>query len=149
MLYEARCLSCSRHNQLRANFLNIASSIAMAGAFAVVVTLTGHAQSPPVTQHTPRPATLPALDRLPDPNKQMEMKKTQTQEQFFTPANAERKRQLDSDSALLLRLAVALKAQVTDADKSPTSSDAFLAIDGIEKLAHAVKEKMKLTVSAK
>ena len=58
--------------------------------------------------------------------------------------NAERKRQISADSAQLLKLAVELKAEVDKTTKDTLSLDVIRKADQIEKLAHSVKEKMRL-----
>ena len=59
-------------------------------------------------------------------------------------ANAERRKQIADDSAKLLQLATGLKAEVDKTDKDTLSMTVIRKADEIEKLAHAVKEKMKL-----
>jgi hypothetical protein len=58
-------------------------------------------------------------------------------------ANAERRQQIADDSAKLLQLATGLKAEVDKTDKDTLSLTVIRKADEIEKLAHAVKEKMK------
>jgi hypothetical protein len=60
--------------------------------------------------------------------------------------SAERKKQLSNDSAQLLTMAMALKAEVDKTNKDMLSLNVIRKADAIEKLAHNVKEKMKLTV---
>lgn len=57
--------------------------------------------------------------------------------------NAERRNQIAADSAKLLQLATELKAAVDRTDKDTLSLTVIRKADAIEKLAHAVKEKMK------
>ena len=61
-------------------------------------------------------------------------------------ANTERKKQIADDSARLLKLATDLKAEVDKTNKDTLSLSVIHKADEIEKLAHNVKEKMKLTV---
>lgn len=93
-----------------------------------------------------RPYLLPEANRLPDANAQMKMRETQAKQQSFDAANAERKKQLSDDSAKLLTLAMALKAEVDKTNKDMLSLNVIRKADEIEKLAHDVKEKMKITV---
>lgn len=65
----------------------------------------------------------------------------------FEAANLERKRQIDNDSAELLKLATELKAAIDKSRNDPLSIDIIRKAELIEKLAHGVKEKMRLTVS--
>ena len=88
----------------------------------------------------------PQPNRLPDANDQMRMRDQQAKEQNFAAANAERKRQIAEDSAKLLKLATDLKAEVDKTSKDTLSLNVIRKADEIEKLAHNVKEKMKLTV---
>lgn len=97
-------------------------------------------------QNIDKPYLLPEANRLPDQNDQMKMRDTQAKEQSFDAANAERKKQLSDDSAKLLTLAMALKAEVDKTNKDMLSLNVIRKADEIEKLAHNVKEKMKVTV---
>ena len=87
------------------------------------------------------------MNQRPDANRQMEMSTRRIHTQLFAAANAERKRQLEADSARLLKLAIELNAELgrTDSVMAPMSA---AQVEMIEKLAHGVKEKMKLTVAA-
>lgn len=95
-----------------------------------------------------RPSTNSVANRLPDANQQMEMREQQAKQQNFEAANAERKRQIADDSANLLKLATELKAEVDKTNKDVLSITVIRKADAIEKLAHQVKEKMKLTIGA-
>ena len=64
----------------------------------------------------------------------------------FDAANLERKRQIADDSAKLLKLASDLKSEVDKTSKDTLSLGVIRKADEIEKLAHNVKEKMKLTM---
>jgi hypothetical protein len=76
----------------------------------------------------------------------MEMNQKQTKQQNFEAANTERKRQIAEDSAKLLKLATDLKAEVDKTTKDTLSLSVIRKAEEIEKLAHDVKEKMKLTM---
>jgi hypothetical protein len=93
-----------------------------------------------------KPYLLPQANRLPDANDQMKMRDKEAKQQSFDAANAERKKQLSDESAKLLTLAMALKAEVDKTNKDMLSLNVIRKADEIEKLAHNVKEKMKLTV---
>jgi len=88
----------------------------------------------------------PVLTTPPDANAQMQMREQQEKQQNYTAANAERKRQIADDSAKLLKLATDLKAEVDKTTKDTLSLNVIRKADEIERLAHNVKEKMKLTV---
>jgi hypothetical protein len=90
----------------------------------------------------------PVQNHLPDVNDQMQMREQQAKQQNFEAANAERKRQIAEDSANLLKLATELKAEVDKTNKDVLSITVIRKADAIEKLAHQVKEKMKLTIGA-
>jgi hypothetical protein len=102
----------------------------------------------PLSNPPPRPSgiTLPAANRIPDANDQMEMREQQTKTQNYAAANAERKKQISDDTTRLLRLAGELKTEVDKTSKDTLSLDVIRRADEIERLAHIVKEKMKLSV---
>ena len=102
----------------------------------------------PLSNPPPRPTgvLLPEANRLPDANAQMEMRDQQNKTQNFAAANAERKKQIADDTAKLLKLAASLKEEVDKTSKDTLSLDVIRKADEIERLAHIVKEKMKLTV---
>jgi hypothetical protein len=66
----------------------------------------------------------------------------------FDAANAERRKQIADDSGRLLKLATDLKAEVDKTTKDQLSLTVIRKADEIEKLAHSVKEKMKLTAGS-
>jgi len=90
----------------------------------------------------------PLPSRMPDANDQMRMREERTKTQNFEAANNERKRQIAEDSAKLLKLATELKAEVDKTTKDMLSLTVIRKADEIERLAHNVKDKMKLTVGA-
>jgi hypothetical protein len=117
-------------------------------ALAAIALLTGAAQT---GQQGPslnpdKPTLSPEANRLPDVNDQMEMRQQNTKEKNFASANVERRKQISDDSAKLLTLAMALKAEVDKTNKDTLSLNVIRKADEIEKLARSVKDKMKLTV---
>jgi len=118
---------------------------------AVIATLTGGAQTTPpqggplrfdkIDQPT-------AINQAPDPNAQMAQHDNEAAQKNFAAANAERRKQIADDSARLLKLATDLKAEVDKTTKDTLSLGVIRKADEIEKLAHSVKEKMKLTAAA-
>jgi hypothetical protein len=119
-------------------------SRSMAG-IAVMVMFMGGALS----QQYPNPDKSihpPVLTTPPDANAQMRMREQTSKEQNYEAANAERKRQIAEDSARLLKLANDLKAEVDKTNKDTLSLIVIHKAEEIERLAHSVKEKMKLTV---
>jgi len=72
----------------------------------------------------------------------------QAKKQNVDTASTERKRQITDDSSRLLKLANDLKAEVDKTSKDTLSLGVIRKADEIERLAHNVKEEMKLTMSA-
>lgn len=87
-------------------------------------------------------------NRLPEPSDQIRMRDQQTKKYNFEVANAERKRQLSEDATQLLELAKELKIEVDKTSKDTLSLSVMRKAEIIEKLAHGVREKMKLTIGA-
>lgn len=112
----------------------------------VAVTLGG--QSIPSPPRPTRSIILPEANRPPDANEQMEMRERKAKQQNFEAANSERHRQIVQDSARLLKLAASLKAEMDATAKGTLSPAAMVKAAEIERLAHIVKEKMKLIVGA-
>jgi hypothetical protein len=121
--------------------------LAALALLAGVASTSQQMQPPP---RPPRPFLLPEANRIPDANDQMEMHQQQDQSKNkdFAAANQERKKQIIDDSARLLTLAGDLKTAVDKANKDTLSLDVIRKADEIERLAHSVKEKMKLTMGA-
>jgi len=90
----------------------------------------------------------PTLTAPPDKNQQMQMEDGQAKKQGFEKANVERKRQIAEDTSKLLELATQLKNEVDKTNKDTLSINVIKKAESIEKLAHGVKEKMKLTIGA-
>lgn len=117
-------------------------------SLAVIALLTGASwagQQPP-SLNPDKPTLSPEANRLPDKNDQMKLNEQQAKQQSFATANAERKKQISDDSAKLLTLAMALKAEVDKTNKDMLSLNVIRKADEIEKLARSVKDKMKLSV---
>jgi hypothetical protein len=110
---------------------------------AAIALLTGAAQS---GQQSP-PAN-PGQPDLAPPSNSVPDAKTQSQPAQPTLPTDPRKRQLTEDSARLLTLAIALKAEVDKTNKDTLSLNVIRRADEIEKLAHNVREKMKLTATS-
>ncbi len=121
----------------------------IAACIAALAALAGAAE--PVQQNGPGMLIKPVIpeqqaNRPPDANRQMEMREQQARDKNFAAANAERKKQIAEDSAKLLKLATELKTEVDKTTKDTLSLGVIRKADEIEKLAHNVKQKMKLTV---
>lgn len=126
----------------------VRSSLRIAVSLAAVMFLsatTGSGQQDPPPR-APHPILLPEANHLPDVNDQMVMKEQNAKKKDFSAANAERKRQMDDESAKLLILAKDLKTQTDNLDGNPLPSRAVREAEVIELLAHDLKEKMKMTV---
>jgi hypothetical protein len=108
----------------------------------------------PTNQSEPKPSTLlrPEANHLPDANDIMTMRAQKVDKLKLIAANTERKRQLDEDSLALLRLAAELQSQwkedVQKNNRHALSPDLLKKAEEIERLAHNVQVKMKLTMSA-
>ena len=104
----------------------------------------------PSNQAEPKPSPLLKPEnggRLPDSYDMERMREQQLKRATFNAANAERKRQLDADSLALLRFATELKEDIGN-DSHALSSELLRKTEEIERLAHNVQVKMKLTMSA-
>jgi uncharacterized protein YlxW (UPF0749 family) len=88
----------------------------------------------------------PEMTRIPDRNQANDINSQQVQKQSYEAANAARKKQIAEDSTNLLKLAADLKAEVDKTNKDTLSLSVIRKADEIEKLAHNIKEKMKLSV---
>jgi hypothetical protein len=115
-------------------------------SLAAIALLTGAAQpgQQPSGGDADKPYLLPEANPLPDANAQTKMRDRQAKQQSFDAANAERKKQLADESAKLLTLAMDLKAEVDKTNKDTLSLNVIRKADEIERLAHNVKEKMRL-----
>ena len=111
-------------------------------SLVVLIALSSPAQSPN------KPLLMPEANRLPDANEQMMMREQKEKKTNYETANVERQRQIAEDSAKLLELAKELKSEVDKTSKDTLSINVIRKAETIEKLAHGLKEKMKLTVGA-
>ena len=116
-----------------------------AGMLAVATLVAMAQQAPPGSPD--RPYLLPEANRLPDKNDQMKLNEQQGKKANYEAANTERKKQIADDAARLLQLATELKAEVDKTSKDTLSLGVIRKAEEIEKLAHTVKEKMKLTMN--
>src|SRR3954451_7756310 len=125
----------------------IAMAVLISG-FAVTCRL--YSQQPANQGQQPienRPIINPIANRPPDANAQMLMRDQQAKKANYDAANSERKRQISDDSARLLKLASDLKSEVDKTSKDTLLLGVIRKAEEIEKLAHSVKEKMKLTMN--
>jgi hypothetical protein len=89
------------------------------------------------------------INQPPCANVQLEKREEQAalrQEKFkgFAAANLERRKQIAEDSARMMKLAAELKDELTQAADGSSAPGLIRKLAEIEKLAHGVKEKMKL-----
>jgi hypothetical protein len=108
------------------------------------------AQNTPVPSQPTRSQSVlrPEANRLPDANDIMEMREEKVTRAKFEAANIERKRQIASDSNLLLKLTTEVKAELDKDPANASSPDLMKKLEEIQSLAHAVQVKMKLTMNA-
>lgn len=122
----------------------------MMAIFIAVGVLSVMAQ--PIQQGTTQPGkgsiSGPYLTTPPDTNTQMKMHDENASQQNFEAANALRKKQIADESALLLKLATDLKSEVDKTSKDTLSISVVRKAEAIEKLAHDVKQKMRLSSAA-
>ncbi|WP_348263597.1 hypothetical protein P8935_03335 [Telmatobacter sp. DSM 110680] len=85
-----------------------------------------------------------AVNRMPDANDREKMQQQERDEARIEEANAQRKKEVSADSEKLLRMAVDLKDELDKTSKDTLSINTIHKIDAIEKLAHDMKNKMKL-----
>lgn len=127
---------------------SIAIGILFVAAGVAVPACAQTATAPGGVLRTDKAGLPTAINQPPDANAQMQEREQQVKPQDFAAANLERKRQIADDSAKLLKLAADLKAAVDKATKDTLSLTVIRKADEIERLAHSVKEKMKLAARA-
>ena len=118
----------------------------VAGCISVIAAAQSNSQTP-LSNPPPRQSgvLLPEANRVPDANAQMEMREQQSKTQNYAAANIERRKQIAEDTAKLVKLVADLKAEVDKTTKDTLSLNVIRKADEIERLAHSVKEKMKLS----
>jgi hypothetical protein len=115
--------------------------VLLSGMLALVT----FAQNQPPT-HPQTSILLPQANRPPDANEQMKMREAQSRKTNFDAANAERLKQMVQVSQMLETMAIALKAEVDNSPSGASSPQVLHKAETIEKLAHIVSERMKMTV---
>jgi len=115
-------------------FAGSGSRLACSGIlFAIALTCVGQDGKPPQDAVTPQ-AQSPDVN--PHSGKDKKGQKSGT-------GDSDRKKQIADESAQLLNMALALKAEVDKTTKDTLSLNVIKKADQIEKLAKSVKEKMK------
>jgi hypothetical protein len=140
-LKDARYSGLAKEDWFRAGWGRVLAGIALLAAFSCVAQDTG-----PAGFHPEKATMVTPVNQLPDANEQMANHEKSAKQQKYEAANAERKKQIADDSTKLLSMAMALKAEVDKTTKDTLSLNVIRKADEIEKLAHNVKEKMKLSV---
>jgi hypothetical protein len=105
-------------------------------------------QGPPSPPPNPPGVTPHQVYPTPDAKGMSDGDPEQTRQENYEAANAERKRQIADESTKLLKLATELKVEVDKTTKDTLSLNVIHKAEEIEKLAHSVKETMKLSVRA-
>jgi hypothetical protein len=90
----------------------------------------------------------PEITRIPDANDQDKINQPQAQRQNLDAINQARRKMISDESAVLLKLATDLKTEVDKTNKDTLSMNVIRKADAIEKLAHDVKERMKLSIGS-
>jgi uncharacterized membrane protein YdfJ with MMPL/SSD domain len=144
---EMRAISASRAPAIRQSKVHHwGRALACFAALAILACVAEPGQLTPPGMLAKQELPEKQVNQLPDVNQQMKAQEQQAKQQNFAAANAERKKQIAEDSAKLLKLATELKTEVDKTTKDTLSLGVIRKADEIEKLAHNVKEKMKLTV---
>jgi hypothetical protein len=144
-LIEEQSAGASQSRRKSKNWARSCAVLCFAGAMFVTGQQTQQNGQPSSPN---QPAADPTPDRAWTTTGQMAIPIPQSAKQNFDAANAERRKQIADDSARLLKLATDLKSEVDKTTKDTLSLSVIRKADEIEKLAHGVKEKMKLTERA-
>jgi hypothetical protein len=116
----------------------------LAAGACLLILVAGAAQTS--LQNPDKPLLMPEANRPPDANERMRMQERKRTQQSYDALNAERKKLIADDSEKLVTLAMALKAEADNTPGGEVSPNMLRKSMEIERLAHDVKEKMKLTV---
>ena len=109
-----------------------------------LLTLAGFAQMSQPPSRQPHSFISSEANRPPDANEQMMLREKNAQRRNFDAANAERLKQLAQATRMLETMAISLKAEVEKSDD--LSQNTIHKAETIERLAHIVKDRMRLTV---
>ena len=115
---------------------------------AVVAALTCIAQNagPPKDAESAAKAAVPApATQAAGANDQTAHNDSKAGQGALDPANTMRRKQISDDSTKLLSLAISLKTEVDKTNKDMLSLSVIRKADEIEKLAHNVKDKLRLS----
>lgn len=87
---------------------------------------------------------MPDANPVPDANDRMFLREKNQKMRDFSLVNAERLREMRKASDILETLAMALRAETEK--PGPLAEDELRKAEDIERLAHMVQERMKLTI---
>ena len=116
----------------------------VSGAALLCASAAWAAQNP--SPELPKPPPNAASEHSSETNEQMRMREQAAQKLYHDATHAERRKQLAADAARLLNLATELKTEVDKTDKEMLSLTVVRKAEAIERLAHGMKDKMKLGV---
>jgi hypothetical protein len=136
---------------MRTSTTHLLSALKAGMCVAIVWAFASYAQntsSMPAGLRTDRIDIVSPLNELPDANTQMRMREQQGKQMNFSAANAERRKQIAEASVQLLKRAADLNSELTKSQEAMPSPNAIRKADEIERLAHRVKEEMKLVLGA-
>ena len=117
-------------------------------ATAFLMVFVALAASCPLTSQDASKPISPEASHPPNVNVQVAMNEQQSKKASVDAANVERRREIGEDSTRLLKLATDLKTELDKTTKDTLSLGVIRKADEIERLAHSVREKMKLAMSA-
>jgi hypothetical protein len=149
MWYRFRASDCPGRLVFSSRSLRV---FACLGIFASSLTMLVHGQAgqgAPQMEAQPKQspdAVDPSANRPLDANQLMRLKEQQAKRKSYDAANAERKRQLTEDSAQLLKLTGELRNEIANISSDADGVTLMRKIEEIERIAHNVQQKMKLTV---
>jgi len=86
----------------------------------------------------------PAVNRMPTTLDQNQMRQQQSDDTRIEAANAERKKEISTESERLLKMATDLKQDLDKTDKDTLSLSTIRKIDAIQKLVKDMKDKLRL-----
>jgi type VI protein secretion system component VasF len=107
------------------------------------VALDGHPTQAPAAPASATPQNLSTAGTKPPADSSANAQAKELDPQPQPPADSQRRKQISAESMQLLAMAVELKAEVDKTNKDTLSLKVIRKADAIEKLAKAVKEKMK------
>lgn len=139
--------ACCRPRARKTLWVAYACAIAMVAAVGVCRLSSQTAPQEP-SQDSSKPSTLPETNRPSDTKAVATMHQPQAADKTVGGAGVQRRQEISDDSARLLKLASDLKTEVDKTNKDTLSLGVIRKAEEIEKLAHSVKDKMKLSMAS-